>query len=225
MQKLLGLMFLVVLTQFSCTTSSSQRPEPPNNKPPETSKINSENSRPENNNMSKPKGAAEKFDDNPEPYVDMVYSSDLTSIAYGKEFGPIGTGDTLAYKRETILPQNIEKLRSFTEINPAAIDKLIERNKTTEKLKGDYDVKHSIFRVDKKSSDANLLPLLNRERKDIKCLIGFSRIGYNEDFTQSLTYVEYYDLTKTLRKKYILINWDYSQGGSMVKDTKWFPAE
>ena len=95
------------------------------------------------------------------------------------------------------------------------------RMTSPEKLHDDYDVKHGLQVVDKKSSNEKLLVSLNQTHKDIKYLVGLSRLGFNEDFTQSLTYVEFYGMDKLLQRKYVLISWE----GSMVKETKWFSAE
>ena len=229
-------MFFFLFIQCSCNSNSNQKTEPQNsnqkteaqnNDSKNPPKADATNNQTENSNSTEEqlKRPLETYPDNLQMFCDMVYESVLEHITYKEVFGKIKPTETLALKRETIAHQNIEKLRSFPELDPAIIDKLIERNTTNEKLRDDYEVKHFIKVVDANSTNEILLVSLNQKEKDVKYLLGLSKSGFNKDFTQSLTYVEFYNLNKVLQKKYILITWDYSQGGSVIQDTKWFPAE
>jgi hypothetical protein len=225
MKKSFGLMFFFLLAHCSCNSITSQKPEQQNNNSTELVETESTNKKDENSKVEERlKRPFENSLVSLGRFCDGVYGATLESLIYQKVFGNIEPMETIALKRVTIFPQNVEKLRSYSEINPLTIDKFIENNKTTEKLRKDgYDVLHSIQVVDKKFSDETLLITLNRKSKDIKYLAGLSRIGYNEDFTQSLTYVEFYNLNKILQKKYVLITWNSVQ--NEIKDTKWFSAE
>ena len=154
----------------------------------------------------------------------MHYGAVIERICYKDDFRSF-SGTTLGFKRETIKPENVEMLRSISEIDPATLENFIERNLKTKKLIDGYDVKFDIKPIDKKDSYENLLAFAHKKHQRIKSIIGLSRIGFNEDRTQSLTYFEFYGSDHQLKKSYILLGWDYSQGGAMVKDTKWIPAE
>jgi len=54
-------------------------------------------------------------------------------------------------------------------------------------------------------------------------IVGISRVGFNEDFTQSLIWIEFYGMDKKLKRRYLLITWDPVQQN--VNETKWFSAE
>lgn len=225
MKKMFGLIFFFLFIQCSCNSNPSQKTEPQNNDSKNAPKTNATNNKTENSNSADGlKRPLESYPVNLQMFCDMIYGSVLENIVFKDVFGKIKPTETLAVRRETIPHENIEKLRNLPEIDPALIDKLIERNTTTEKLRDGYDVKHSIKVVDTNSTNENLLVSLNQKEKDVKYLLGLSKSGFNKDFTQSLTYVEFYNLNKVLQKKYILITWDYSQG-SMIQDTKWISAE
>ncbi len=200
----------LLLFQLSCDLSSGQTTRQKTNLIIETSsnKVISDNSQ-----------KNDRDDDSV-----MFYGAIIETICYQSDFHKF-SGTTVGFKRETIKSENVEILKSITEINPATIDNFIQRNAITKKLIDGYGVKYDLQAIDKEDSYENLLEFAHKKNLRIKSIIGLSRIGFSQDKTQSLAYFEFYGSDRNLKKNYILITWDYSQGGSMVKDVKWFSAE
>jgi hypothetical protein len=217
MKKIFGLMVLFLIAQCSCVSTSNQTAEL-KDKVETTSKSISES----NNSKESADKFAEKYRNDPQNFSWMVYGTALTIVAYGNEFGNSDGYSELGYKRETIKPVNTEKLKTFEGLKTSTIESFIERNRTTEKLRSSYDVKYVIQVVEGNDSNEKLLA---RFKQKVLGVVGLSKAGFSEDFTQSLTYVEFYGNDKLLQRKYLLETWDIYEAGASVKATKWFSAE
>jgi hypothetical protein len=221
MKKIFGLTVLFLIAQCGCNSAYNQTTEP-KDKNETASKSNSENNKTESN-ISKESAAknAEKYRNDPQSFS-WIYGMALTNVVYGNEFGNSQGHPELGYKRETVPPANPEKLRTFKEVKASTIENFIERNRTTERLRSSYDVKYIIQVVDGNDSYEKLLARFDQK---VFGVVGLSKAGFSEDFTQSLIYVEFYGHDKLLQRKYLMTTWDISGVGAHEVASKWFSAE
>jgi hypothetical protein len=158
-----------------------------------------------------------------------VYSNVLTSLVYGADtsdskdvFEFISGYEWLTIKKETVVPESLDEIKSLPNLPEDLINDFIEKNNSREKLEDGYDVKiqHNVI-----SQNGSLESFFSQQKKKqprLKAIIGLSRVGFNSNRTQSLTYVEYFNLEKQLQKKYCLITWKRDGIVFWDENIKWF---
>ena len=155
---------------------------------------------------------------------DRVYAVLLEDFGYNTN----ESGNWMIVRKETIAPNDLEEVKYLPDLSPAVVGDFIENNETKEKLHDDYDVKFGLKIIEIKGSLESIFKTEDAKgRKDeplitLKAIVGLSRVGFNEDNTQSLVYVEYYRPEKGTQKKYCLITWKREGLGIMRESIKWF---
>jgi len=172
----------------------------------------------------------------------IVYGQVLESIAYGGDkynesttsfdhtdwFDPRATGNWMAVRRQTISPENLDEVKSFSELPKDLINDFIEKNKTKERLNDDYDVKFALGVTNFKGTTESFFKEQDRKWKmrdklwTLKAVVGLSRVGFTQSHKQSLVYVEFYNPVTGLQKKYCLTTWKREGIGIMDEDVKFF---
>lgn len=173
---------------------------------------------------------------------DIVYGQVLESVAYGKYeynkstfsfdhtdwFDKRATGNWLAVRRRTISPENLDEVKSFSDLPEDLINDFIEKNKTQERLNDDYDVKFALGVNDFKGAMQSFFKEQDRKwnMRDkswaLRAVVGLSRVGFTISHKQSLVYVEFYNPVSGLQKKYCLTTWKREGIGLTIEDVKFF---
>ena len=120
------------------------------------------------------------------------------------------------------MPENLDEIRALSDLSKDLVDDFIEKNKSKEKLGNGYDVKISYDVAVQNNSLESLFKIKKKKQPRLKAIIGLSKVGFNFDKTQSLVYVEYFNLEKQLLKKYCLISWKREGNSLRDEDIKWF---
>ncbi|MBS1795277.1 MAG: hypothetical protein JSS81_15580 [Acidobacteria bacterium] len=117
---------------------------------------------------------------------------------------------------QTIAPPDSDALSALTDVDRETIDDFIEKNKTSNKLTGYFDVyaKVELFEV-RDSVEAALQNIKIRFPKSAG-LIRLSAIGTNGDRSQTLIYVEIYDLSGRVKKQFGVIRSDADRGDQLT---------
>lgn len=167
----------------------------------------------------------------------IVYRPIMTDIAYSRRyendegiFGKV-SGNWLTVRKETVVPENLEKVKSLPGLTDELIKDFLEKNKTKVKIPTVGDVHFAIDIIEQKGSlesfyksKQSALKSRNTPGKiafKLLAVIGLSRVGFNADNSQSLVYVEFYNPETQLQKRYCLITWK-RDGLQMVKENiKW----
>ena len=221
-----ALLFLVLLFNFACNYTSV-----------EETKLQS---LPQSTISPTPTQTEEKLT---EVNEDVVYSVVLSSIVSGRDkydesissyrhtdwFDPRAVGNWMAVRRQTVSPENLDEIKSFSDLPEDLIGDFIEKNKTKENLRKDgYDVKFGVDVMDIKGSLESFFKAQDRKAKvrddswTLKAIVGVSRIGFTKSHKQSLVFVEFYHPITGLQKKYCLITWKKEGVGIMGEDIKFF---
>ncbi len=174
---------------------------------------------------------------------DTVYGQTLESIAYGRDkydeslstyshtdwFDSRASGNWMVVKRQTISPENLDDIKSFSDLPEDLINDFIEKNKIQEKLRKDgYDVKFGVDLVDFSGKLDSVFRAEDRKAKKennsliLKAIVSVSRIGFTKNHKQSLVYVEFYHPITGLQKRYCFITWKRDGLGTIVEDMKFY---
>lgn len=166
----------------------------------------------------------------------MVYSVTLRNIVYNENFDDESQspehsrieGNWMFVKSKTIIPENLEAIKTKFEMPEDLLNDFIENNKTPKKLRETgYDVKFGVEIGEIKGSVESFFDFRRQEEKIkrsnsiIKGVVRLSNIGFNKNHSQSLVYVEFYNPKTKLLKKYCLINWKKDGIGIRADNVKW----
>ena len=157
-----------------------------------------------------------------------VYSQVLTSIVYGTNlpdskdvFEYIDGYEWLTIRKETVVPENLEGVKSLPDLPEDLKQDFIEKNQSKASLGSGYDVKILHDVVEQKGSLEELFKLEKKKHPKLRAIIGLSRIGFSADKTKSLVYVEYFNPEKRLMKKYCLTGWKWEGQSLRTESAKW----
>jgi hypothetical protein len=143
----------------------------------------------------------------------------------GRKFGSYSTllsnyvpiDSTVFIGENTVQLQDVGLLDRLTEISPETLNDFIEKNKIPEKLTKRFDVYANLEIIKIESSIATTLNFVKEKYPESKGVILLSRVGENRDNSQSLIYMEHYDLLNNLTRKFCLI-W---RENNKVKKVEW----
>ncbi len=155
---------------------------------------------------------------------DVVYSQVLERVVYNSEnvFEGISGSDWLTIRKETVLPENLEEVKTLPDLSKDLVNNFVENNVSKKLLRSGYNVKISHDVLEQKGSLESFFNEQKKKNSRLKALIGMSNIGFNRDKSQSLVYVEYYNPQIGLQKKYCLISWKQDGNGLTDESIKWF---
>ena len=143
---------------------------------------------------------------------DLVYRQDR---AFGTDLGKL-----ILIKQDTVAPEDTEILRSVPDLDATLVSDFLDKNKTPVKIRGEYDAKVAHKPTQSKKSLEDIFIEPRTEKLPVGGVLTLSQVGFNEDRTQSLVYVEFYNSSKGLIKKYCRLSWKregphYSRGGAI----------
>jgi hypothetical protein len=160
---------------------------------------------------------------------DVVYSDVLMSVVYGTNesdskdaFEGISGNDWLTIRKETVIPENFNEVKSLPDLTSDLADNFIGNNKSKAILNHGYDVKISHDVLEQKGSLELFFNEQKKKHSRLKAIIGLSKTGFNKDKSMSLVYVEYYNPQIGLQKKYCLMTWKNERMGLLPESIKWF---
>jgi transcription elongation factor len=199
----LNLLVIVVLFGFcnlSCQRVSSKKAE--------TTPLESESV----NNMNE--SFSRNFDVKPERLENSIHARLLTSIFYHDDIvGGVSGNDLLLYKKETIIPPNIDELENKIAISKYLKDQFIEINKEKVSLENSYDVDAPIQVLSKDGSLDDLLTIGHKKYSRAIAIVAFSRVAYNEDKSKALVYAEFYSKKVEIKKILMTLSIKYWRVG------------
>lgn len=168
--------FIAVLCLLAC--GKSQKPESvsPSATPISTS------------TQTKPAGRKLLGDTNFEQNQIRVQGVLLREISYGLNI--ISPDDLAIIKEQTISTGNVESIAPDSTLAPDTIEGFKEANSQPSKLKHSFDVY-----IDYKVVPSEDIPFVNSKEFKMKfpkakCVVGLSRVGFNEERTQALAMTE-----------------------------------
>ncbi len=155
---------------------------------------------------------------------DVVYSQVLERVVYNSDyvFEGISGSDWLTIGKETVLPENLEEVKTLPDLSKDLASNFVENNVSKKILRSRYDVKIAHDVIEQKGSLESFFNEQKKKQPRLKALIGMSNIGFNRDKSQSLVYVEYYNPQIGLEKKYCLMTWKDNRQGLLPENIKWF---
>lgn len=136
-----------------------------------------------------------------------------------KNYVPI---DSLVFVGEkTIRLEDLSILNDLTNVSQETINNFIEKNKTSKKIKKHFDVYAKIDLIKVSDSIDVTLKLIKEKYPKSEGIILLSKIGTNNDSSQTLIYMEHYDLSGDINKQFCIT----SEDNGKVKNVEWFPVK
>lgn len=123
--------------------------------------------------------------------------------------------------QNTIQFADVDQLRQLTGVSQETLDDFVEKNKNSEKLRKRFDVYAKISMIEVDESIEKTVDLIEKDNPDSEGLILMSRIGSSPDNSETLIYMEHYDLSNNVTKQFCLIR---KMNGRVVTDVKWISA-
>jgi pimeloyl-ACP methyl ester carboxylesterase len=154
---------------------------------------------------------------------DIVYGAVLEAMAYDSDdtFGSVGGFMPLRLKRETIIPGDLAELDSLAELPADLKSDFLEKNKSADKLRDQYDAEINISTVDEKGSVAEIFEKRSKTEKKPFGVIGLSKVGFDKNHSRSLVYVEFFSSENKRITHYCLINWKRDGNGLRTVGHRW----
>lgn len=139
-------------------------------------------------------------------YELVIYTNLLERIFYQeRNLGEFNWQNWITYRKETIKPKNKDILTKNSIISSEILDSLEKANQETGNLKDEYGAKAAIRSLSGNLEWDKFYANAKRKYPDTKGVVGFSKIGFNNDKNQALVYVEFYNPEKKLIKLYYLL--------------------
>ena len=128
---------------------------------------------------------------------DLFYTVLLDQIAYREDSEELSksafqTGILLVYGKNTIPPQNFDRLKNDREIPESLLLNFEKANQKKERLKNNYDV---YLQTKPFVADADTLKFYEaakRKYPETYSVVNFSNVGIDDTYSTGLVYVEYY---------------------------------
>jgi hypothetical protein len=196
MDSKIGLLFLILLLQISCSEIAD--------KPVVTAENNIPLIKVMPDNVLDRSKIEPRRDEKMVIYwsvLDRIYDDD----DYGKKLGTMDFKD-LVYRIDSVAPEGIEQLENNQDIPQSLINNFKTVNQKNEKvLEQGYPGTRAIIEYSGSRELEKFYKEAKRKYPDTQAVVGFSNIGIDDTYTTTIVYVEYYRPDKGLVKFYFLM--------------------